>query len=230
LVSAGALSAGAVSPGEIVSIFGINIGPSEPVSLTLDASGRVATRLAGEQVQFDGTPAPLLYVSRNQINAIAPYGVAGKTTTQVMVNSQGQTSAPVTIPVRDVTPAIFTLDDSGHGQGAILNEDGSLNSARNPAARSSIVTLFGTGEGQTNPGGVDGKIAAQPLPIPIQEVRVTIAGADASVEYAGAAPREVAGLLQVNARVPSSIPPGDQPVILTIGQTRSQNGVTMVVR
>ncbi len=229
VVSAASQLAGAIAPGEIISIFGNNIGPSSPASTLLDDSGLVSKKLAGIQMLCDGSPAPLIYVSAGQINAVVPYAVAGRTSTQVMVYSQGQTSAPVSIPVAPSAPSLFAVDASGTGQGAILNENGSANSAVNPAARGSVITLFATGEGQTNPPGVDGKLATDPLPQPVLPVEVLIGNVAAEIQYKGAAPGEVAGVLQINARVPTSIQPGNQPIVLTVGQASSANTVTVAV-
>jgi len=74
VVSGATLQPGAVSPGEIISIFGTNIGPATSASLTLTSAGKVSTTLGGAQVLFDNNfAAPLIYVSANQINAIVPY-------------------------------------------------------------------------------------------------------------------------------------------------------------
>lgn len=88
-----------------------------------------------------------------------------------------------------------------------------------------------TGEGQTNPSGEDGKLAADKLPAPLLPVSVTIAGKDAQVLYAGAAPGIVAGLMQINAVVPPDATPGDAlPVVVTVGKNASPGAVTMAVR
>ena len=101
----------------------------------------------------------------------------------------------------------------------------------NAIRRGSILTLFATGEGQTNPAGVDGKPTAVPLPTPLAFVSATIGGADAPVEYVGGAPGLTAGLLQINLRVPTNAPVGAAtPVIVKIGGTNSQTGVTVSIR
>jgi uncharacterized protein (TIGR03437 family) len=171
----------------------------------------------------------LFYVSREQVNAVVPYGVQGGTSTQVMVESQGQTSAPITVPVKPSSPGIFTLDSSGHGHVAALNEDGSLNLPDNPAARESVVSIFATGEGQTNPPGVNGKLGGSPLPVPVLPVQLFIGDAPTDIKYVGGAPGEIAGVLQINARVPATIQPGQQKVVLQIGEATSQEDVFIVI-
>ena len=91
----------------------------------------------------------------------------------------------VIVPVLPAHPGIFTLDSSGAGQGAILNEDNTFNSAAQPAARGSIIVLFGTGAGQTDPPGEDGKLAEPPFPKPLAPVDVYIYGMKAEILYAG---------------------------------------------
>ena len=113
---------------------------------------------------------------------------------------------------------------------AAINQDTSLNTERTPAPRGSIVTFYATGEGQTDPEGVDGRLAVPPLPKPLQKVSLTIGGFPAEIMYAGAAPG-YAGLIQVNARVPGGFAPtGVLPVILWVGDKPSQPGLTVAVR
>lgn len=149
---------GPVVPGEIVTFFGGCLGPS------------------GTRVLFDGLPAAWIYAADNQVSAVVPYRLAGKTATQVEIERQGASSDVIPLAVAESAPGIFTLDASGQGQAAILNQDNKVNSAMNPADRGSIVALFATGEGQTEPPGVDGKPTADPPPKPLLPVSVTIAG------------------------------------------------------
>ena len=174
--------------------------------------------------------APIIYSVSGQVTAIVPYEVAGEATTQVQVRYNGITSNLAPLPVVSTAPALFSALSSGKGQGAILNQDNSVNSDANPAAPGSVVVLFGTGEGQTNPNGVDGRLNVSTLPAPNWPVTATIGGVNATVLYAGAAPGLVAGVLQVNVRVPSGIPGGDQPVVVTIGGASTQAGLTVAIK
>src|SRR5260370_8733750 len=124
---------------------------------------------------------------------------------------------------------MFALRGIGVSQGAIVNQNQSVNSSANPANKGSIVSLFATGAGQTIPPGVDGKPASAPLPTPVAPVSVKIGGLDAEVLYAGAAPTLVSGVLQVNVRVPAGAPSGNVPVVITMGATISQAGVTFAL-
>lgn len=220
---------GSLSPGEIVCIRGVNIGPPKPSSATTGQSGTLATQLSGIRVLFEGIPAVLLYVSSEQVNAVVPYALAGRVSAQIMLDSRGQTSAPVAVAVAPASPGIFTANAAGRGQAVALNQDGSLNSTSNPAARDSFVTLYATGEGQTVPTGVDGILGGAQLPAPILPVEILIGDVVAELQYAGGAPGQVAGLLQINARVPLDVQPGQQPVLLRVGEATSQPDVFIMV-
>ena len=205
-------TAGQASPGQIVSIYGANLGDVD------------STR-----VLFDGNPAPLLFVSQNQINAVVPYEVAGKTDTQVIVEGNGQSSAPVTVPVVIANPGLFTADGSGTGQCVAINQDGNSNSSATPAPSGSILTLFATGEGQTNPPGTTGMVVDSIPPVPSLPVQISIGGVVADLSSVGGVPGYVAGLLRITARIPGQLSAGQQPVVLRIGEANSQKGVFISV-
>jgi len=199
---------GAIAPGQIVVLFGNEIGPAELTTLRLTADGKVDTILAGVRVLFDGVPAPLLYVSAKQLSAVVPYGVPPNGRTVVQVDYQGLRSNPLVLWVQPALVGIFSQDGSGRGPGAILNQDGTVNSPSNPAAKGSIVVLYGTGEGRTQPEGVDGRVAAEPLPRPVLRIFAQISDRATEVLYVGGAPGLVAGVLQMNIRVPETAPSG----------------------
>ena len=232
VTNAASFAAGAVSPGEIVTVFGANLGPALGANLQLNASGLVDTMLAGTRLFFDGNPAPMIYSRADQISSVVPYAVAGSASTMLQIEYQGQRSGGFPVPVTAATPALFTFDGTGKGGGAILNASGGVNTPGNPVARGDIVILYATGAGQTDPPGVDGLPAGAPLPKPLLPVQVRIDGVLADdVPYAGAAPGLVAGVLQVNVRVPMSVTTGQAvPVELRVGGAPSQTGVTLAVK
>ncbi|MBI1358310.1 MAG: hypothetical protein GC160_28580 [Acidobacteria bacterium] len=230
IVNGASLLGGVIAPGEIISLFGRAIGPEEALGLQLDAGGAVTSELGGVRVLVNGVPAPLLYVGLNQINAVVPYAAAALPVASLEVERDGFRSAPLTLRVEPSAPALFALSGSGVGQGAILNQDASVNGPDNPARRGDIVVLYATGEGLTEPAGVDGALAAEPLPHPVSEVRVSIDGLNAEILYAGGAPGLVAGVLQINARVPAAARSGAAtPVSFTAGGRRSPAGVTLAI-
>jgi uncharacterized protein (TIGR03437 family) len=223
---------GAVTPGKIIVLYGSRIGPANLATAQVDAQGLLANELSDAQVYFDGQPAPLLYASSGQLAAIVPYSVEGKRGTQVTVRNGLNLSDAVALPVTPVAPSVFSIDYTGRGQGAIVNQDGvTVNSTRSPAAKGSIVSIYATGEGQTNPGGIDGLLArGATLPKPRLPVEVWIGGKRAEVLYAGAAPGQVAGLFQVNARIPDDTASGEASVEVKVGDAASQPGITVVVQ
>jgi uncharacterized protein (TIGR03437 family) len=232
VVNAASYGASTVAPGELVTIFGMSIGPADPQHLTLDAHGRVSTSLGGVTVSFDGTPAPLLYVSSGQINAVAPFSLAGKSTTLLKLTAPGGQVYSVALPVSAGAPAIFTMDASGSGQGAILNGDYSVNSPSRPAARGSSIAIYATGTGVLTPGVEDGTVI--PLdnpPLSSAPVSVTIGGLPATVGYQGAAPGLVAGVAQINVQVPAGVTPGPAvPVTMTVGSSGALNTVAVAIQ
>ncbi|MBK9167265.1 MAG: hypothetical protein IPM24_07345 [Bryobacterales bacterium] len=226
---------GEIAPGQILAIQGDRMGPAQLVPLELDATGRLSTSLAGVRVLFDGVPAPLLYAWERQIGAIVPYALAERTRTELVIERDGVRTEPLVLSVAPAAPGLFTQDASGLGsvsaQNALPGGRVELNTASTPASRGGIVVLYATGEGLTEPAAIDGALAGDPLPRPVLPVSVRVGEAEAGILYAGAAPGQVAGLLQINIRVPLSAPAGDAiPVVLRVGSFRSQHGATLAIR
>jgi uncharacterized protein (TIGR03437 family) len=230
LTSAATYLAGGVSPGLIVTLFGAGIGPAALAVAAPGADGKFPTTLAGTQVLFDGIAAPMVYASAGQSSAIVPYEVAAKASTQVTVAYQNALSPAQTLTVVPAQLGLFSANASGQGPGAILNQDNSVNSASNPAKRGSIVVLFGTGEGQTTPAGVDGQTAVSVYPKPITPITVKIGGSTGQVLYYGAAPTLVAGVLQINVTIPAGIPDGNATVQIFEGASQSPATITIAVK
>jgi len=229
IVNAASYQGNAISPGEIVALFGTSIGPQVPYG-TQVWDGVVTTRLAATRVWFGTTLAPLIYAYANQVAAVVPYSVAGTTTVQVQVENLVARTPPISVAVQVATPGLFTADASGKGQLAALNQDTSPNSPSNPAALGSIIVLFATGAGVMNPAVADGTlVTSTQLPAPVLPTQVSIGGQNAQVLYAGAAPTLIAGVIQINARIPASIATGNVPVVWTIGNTTSPSGCTVSV-
>jgi uncharacterized protein (TIGR03437 family) len=222
---------GSVSPGMIFTLYGSGIGPAVLVGASLDANGKLATAQSGVTITFDGVAAPIVYVSATQVAGVVPYELAGNSSTQVVVHYNGQDSAPLTVTVASAVPGLFSANFSGSGPAVAFNQDTSLNSSANPAAKGSIVVLFGTGEGQTRPPGVDGEIASQGLlPKPQATCTATVGGLPATILYCGAVPFVVEGEFQLNLQLSPDTPGGSQPVVVTIGSAQSQPNLTVFVQ
>jgi uncharacterized protein (TIGR03437 family) len=226
IVNAASSKTGPIAPGEILSIYGQNLGPVGGRSLLFDAVAHIPPALANVQVWFDQAPGTVVYASEGQINVVAPFGLKPGTKTLVQVWYYGIPSAQIPVDVIEAAPGIFTRDSSGRGSAAVVvYPDGSLNTAAKPGQ---IVTVFATG-GAASGWSVDGETAwgADPLVLPVQAF---VANREAEVQYAGACPGLVNGLFQVNLRIPANVPAGNQPLRLRIAGQDSPAGVTLEIR
>lgn len=230
VVNTASFLGGSVSPGELLAFFVAGIGPPQVLTLEIDAGGNLARQLGPTRILFDGQPAAMIFTSVNQASAIAPFSIAGRATTSVQIEVNGALSNAVQIAVSAANPGIFSLNQSGTGPGAILNQDFSVNSAQNPESRGRVLQIFMTGGGTTDPPVADGRLVVPPLRFLDALVQVTIGGRDAQVLFGGAAPGLVAGVVQVNAVVPANAPTGPaQQVRVTIGGAPSQPGITAAI-
>ncbi len=206
---------GVVAPGMVVAISGTNLG----------------TAVSDVRVLFNQTAAPVVAVSATSITAIVPFGLAAGTPVQVTVENKTIRSAAVTVPVNAASPGLFTVAPVGRGQAEALNEDRSANSVDAPAAVGSIVTLFATGGGVTDPPSTDGAIATDDGPALAQTVSVLFGDVAAEeVFFAGGVKGRAAGYFQVVARIPQGVAAGEVPVVLRVGEAQSQEGVTIQVQ
>lgn len=206
LVNGASFEAGAVAPGEIVTLFGTGLGPLQGVEPKATPQSPFPALAAGVEVTFDGTPAPLLWVQNLQINAVAPWSLTPSKNTQVCVSYSLKTNC-LTWPVAQAAPAVFTVDGV---YAATVNQDGTINSANNPAPLGSIVSVWATGLGPITPPQADGTLVGFPLPTDIvaagAEAVYQIIGIPSTIvetepfviKYAGPAPGMVAGTSQLN--------------------------------
>ena len=232
IVNAANLAGGAVAPGELISIFGSNFGPSG-LDVAAPQNNFIPAAVNNVHVYFDGPPLEGKITARTatQINVFVPYELSGATSTQVIVDVDSVMSAPITVPVAASAFGLSTADSSGSGQGAIFNQDGTYNSHSNPASRGSIVTLFGTGEGVTSPALPDGALVIS-TPYSMTQAPVTVMFGDqtATIQYAGAAPFLPTGVFQINATIPSGVSPGDLPITVSIAGISTTRTVTVAVQ
>jgi uncharacterized protein (TIGR03437 family) len=229
-VNAASFVAGPVSPGVILTITGTDLGPATGVGAPSGTT--IPTTLGGVQVRFDGIAAPILYASATQLNVVVPFEVAGRQTTKIQVESQNVRSTELELTVRDATPGIFTQNSSGNGAGAIVNQNGTVNTPSNPEAAGNVIVIYATGFGQLVPAPASGSVVpgTGAIPRPVLPVRVKIGGVETEVLYAGAAPGFVAGAIQVNARIPAGTQTGSPPVQVQVGDQVSPGFVTVSVR
>ena len=222
ITNAASYATGAVSPGENIVLFGTSIGPPTLTYGTLNASGTLLNTSAGNtRVLFDGVEAPVVYASDKQTSVMVPYAVAGRPTTNVVVEYQGVQSAALQYNVAVAVPGIYTQNFQGTGPGAILNQDGVTGNGPGTAApKGSVVSVYMTGEGQTSPAGVTGAIAPVNVPVPWKQpplkATATVGSLSASVQYYGTAPGEISGVMQVNVQIPATAPTGALPIVITL--------------
>ncbi len=223
IVNAATFEGGPVAPGEMVTIFGANLGPAELAHSKFDFSGYLENYAGETRVFFDDEQAPVVYASQNQVTVLVPYEVG--TSAGVIVEYQGRVSNEVTIDIANAAPGIFA---AGSTQAVAVNQDGTLNSETNPATRGEIITLFGTGEGQTTPPCITGKLPAQgKWPVPQGELRVVFGGIPGEVVFLGTK----TGVLQVNVRVPAGASAGPAvQVILEVAGVAGQQPRTVALK
>jgi uncharacterized protein (TIGR03437 family) len=225
--AAGLIPTGDVAAGEFVSLLGVGIGPQTGVSTSPGSNGLLPVQASGAQVFFDELAASLMYVQAGQINAQVPWEIAGRSSTQVKVVYNGVATNPETLQVLETEPGLFYIDLRNSLQGAVLNQDGSVNSVNNPAKVGDVVAIFGTGGGAAAAPGITGgywgtganTLLAPPFPASIDPTgspaAAYIGQVNAPVIYAGTAPTLLSGFFQVNVRIPRGlgIPPAGQTVV-----------------
>ena len=239
VVSSASYASGPVSPGELVSLFGSEIGPATTATLTV-SNGFVTQNLANTSVTIDGKSAAMVYVSSGMVTVQVPYDASIGLQRNVVVDNNG-TMAQGKVDIVAAAPGLFTLDGSGTGQAAALTfsmktSQLTINGATSPLHAGDIAVLYMTGEGDYDlsvsprngyvvPANLNPLPQLNPLPV------VTIGGAPATVQYAGPLPGGMLGVLQINAVVPAGFTPATGvPVTVDIGGAVSQAGVTLVIK
>jgi uncharacterized protein (TIGR03437 family) len=212
----------AIAPGKLLEIYGSGLGPAQPVSQT----GPPSMELAGTTVSFNGMPAQILYSSATQVAAIAPYTLAGANA-QIAVSYRGDNSEVFSVPVAPSSPELFTANQTGSGQAAALNADGTVNSATNPIKIGDSITLYGTGEGLSSIPDPPFLTSCDALLRPILPVSVSIGGIQAPVPCAGRRSDEAA--MRVVVQIPNGVQPGGYvPVVLKVGEASTTPGAVWI--
>jgi uncharacterized protein (TIGR03437 family) len=211
-------SSAAIAPGEVLRILGSQMGPATSTPGII-ASGVLATNVAGVEVTFDGVAVPLLWVSAQEIDLVAPFELATKSTTTIQVQYNGAQSNPVQVGVVPTSLQIL----------GVFNGDFTPNSASHPAEPGSIMILYFAGAGQTSPPSQDGQVNAAPFASFPTQVQINAPDNNPAylpVTYAGAAPGLAAGIFQVNFVAPQQSS-AYMSLILGNGNTSTQFSVSI---
>jgi uncharacterized protein (TIGR03437 family) len=181
--------------------------------------------------------APLHFVGPSQINFQVPTGIEpGSEIPAQLIRPDGSTLL-TTFNITSTAPGIFTVLQNGQGQGAVLNDDFSQNGlpqlivGARPARRGSVIAIFATGGGETDPPLLPGEAApatGDPLVLTRVVPTVTIGGQAARVLFSGMAPGWV-GLWQINAEIPASTTPGSAVPLSITSDGVASNTVTIAV-
>jgi len=178
--SADFTQAAPVAPGQLLTIFGTNIGPATPASYDPHSTS-LPTTLGGAGVVVNGVAAPVIYASANQINFIAPFdpgATGGQTAVSLKVTASGSSIAQRTLAVTGINPGLFTFGVTDYPvcqskglynstAAAVYNEDGSLNACDHPAAAGSRVSVVLNGTGLLAPTVADtSNVVEAVAPIP----------------------------------------------------------------
>ncbi len=214
-----------VAPGSIASAFGAFTGATFQANESLP----LPTMLGGAQLLVDGAAAPLFFASETQINFQVPSALAAGRH-QISVTVGGSEVATGFLDVAESFPGIFILDPTNpDAPGAVLNQDFSVNGPNNPAARGSVIIIFGTGQGPVDNAVADGAAASgSPLSTATRATEAWFGGIEGAVAFSGLAPNFV-GLWQINATIPSNSVTGKVPVFLKINNGLTSNHVSIWV-
>lgn len=236
--AAGMETSGRVSPGEIISLYGVGFGPESGLGAVFDSAGSLPRQLHGVEVQLNGIPCSLLYASGVQINLIAPFNAAAFEapggTLRVEVKYQGTTRAQALVVAAPAQPHVFhVVRDwmpnpmaSETGPFPILQVYGRETTGLpgSGVKAGDVITLWMNGAGAWSAAAQAGAKAEPPFDSPRLRLRAFLGASDSrelAVEYFGAAPGFAAGLLQVNLRIPADFAPPYSSVgsiSLTVGE------------
>jgi uncharacterized protein (TIGR03437 family) len=140
------------------------------------------------------------------------------TTASIVVTTGTTTAQTLQLPLAPTAPGCFS--------NLAFNQDGTLNSPANPAAAGSVVGIYATGLGVTDPPEQDGvKNSSLVLAEAVAPVTATIGGKAATVVYAGSTPGGISGLMQVELLVPVGFANGT--VVLTVGGVNTSAAISV---
>ena len=216
-----------LAPGILASVFGQRLADDTAQSQSLPLS----TTLGSTSASLGGKLLPLFFASDGQVNTQAPFDLPTNTELSLIVRRGGALSSPETVTIASAAPGMFTRNQRGTGQAAVVDVQGRVIEPGNAVGSGGVAILFATGLGAVDQTVLPGFPApgAEPLARTIAPVVVTVGGIPAQVLYAGLAPGFV-GLYQINFLIPSGVAPGDAvPLVISTAGATSTPG-TMAIR
>ena len=209
-----------VTPGQLISLFGTDLAPAIPYV----PPGGVEPSSSSLSVTFNGTPAPILYTSAQQVNLQVPYELAGQSSVEMQVTGTLTTvpvSESLTLAVVQRQPSVFLTADALESpvtgftpcgsqvqllEAAVaLNADGTLNDCTNPAVGGSIVTIFLNGLGPTTPAQITGAITAEPAVSLTPAAAISGPSSQVTAIATTTVPGSISGLTQVQLQLPQTV-------------------------
>ncbi len=228
----------------LLSVFGLGFqvpGRTRVVGSGDIVNGQFPTQLACVAVEINGQRVPIAYVQQDQINVQAPMLPGTGSASLVVILNPGKpneirSDIATLNQLQTFAPAFFTLDGSQIAAQFANTTTLAADPASVPGARAAksgdILTLYGTGFGDTVPHVASGMIAlgiaglATPISVSIGGISLS----PADILYAGLSPGSISGLYQINVRVPANLPNGKTPVQVRIGGLQSPDGISIFVQ
>ena len=216
-----------LAPGEIVIIWGTGLGPDSGVAGQFDATGNLPRQLGGTAVMVNGVAVPLLYAGGQQVNAIVPFSIHGGTSAQLRVVVNGA-EAVATLPQHDADPEMFRSYDDGaipYLHAFAVNQDGTLNTSKNPAKLGTTVGIFVSGAGMLTPTPQDGHpgLSGEQLAEGVTAIARYLAPDGSCCQHlamtrpsAGSAPGLPAGVVRVDIQLPATLPTAQHELGITL--------------
>ncbi len=212
-----------IAPGGLITVFGNQLSPVNMATSNVP----LPTALADSCLTVNGLPMPILFVSPNQVNAQIPFQTVGNVT--LILRTPGGTSDNYNLQILPGAPSVFQANlpgQNGTVPAIIRNDDGGLITDSHPVHRKDTLIIYGTGLGLTAPAVQSGMPSpSSPLAVAINQPTVTLGGVQLPLAYFGLAPGEV-GVNQINVTVPSNVPVGFVPLVIS----QQGSSTTLTVR
>ena len=237
-----------VAGGSLAALFGsglVTAVSGQPPTSSASGAPWPTGMLNRQVVVNDQITSPIYYMSSTQVNFQVPsLAPTGSDRIAVRLADTGELVAGGTMLVSANSPGLFTLTQNGQGQAAALNQDNRVNGTSTPAARGSVLALYGSGQGQVSPLVTDGTAApvsplSNTVAIPTSDGKacvtsqpsmcVAIGSSFGDVQYSGLAPGYI-GLWQINVKIPSDVTPGNAVPVRVVINGALSNTVTVAVQ